>query len=221
MKTFRQYVEMKDNLELYMSLVPPQLLARREKLSKMVDDAYGKGDHKTAERLDAELEEVEEKIDSMLHDMDDPDGEDVATGNTGGEEEHIDRDWSVQDDMAKIYARYLAGDFEPGGPNSHMTYDTVKVDPEEAKRNGWEFRQAVDHNGKPAPWFYRDVPITKQAAFAKMLRGAIWESPNLSISNPDVQKIKSMTDEQIIDAAKDAYEWKSGLRGRIGRSSSG
>jgi hypothetical protein len=209
MKTFRQYIEIRENRELYMSLVPPQLLARRKKLLKMVDDAYAKGDHKTAERLDAELEEINDKIDSMLHDMDDPDGEDVATGNTGGEESHLDRDWSVQDDMAKIYARYLAGELD------FDDEDTVRVDPEEAKRNGWEFRQAVDHNGKPAPWFYRYVPITKQAAFAKMLRGAIWESPNLSISNPDVQKIKSMTDEQIIDAAKDAYEWKKGLLGRI------
>jgi hypothetical protein len=200
---------MKDNRELYKSLVPPQLLARREKLSKMVDDAYGKGDHKTAERLDAELEEIEEKIESMLDGMDDSDGEDVATGNTGGEESHLDRDWSVQDDMARMYARHLAGELD------FDDEDTVRVDPEEAKRNGWEFRQAVDHNGKPAPWFYRRVPITKQAAFAKMLRGTIWESPNLSLSKPRADHIKSMTDEQIIAAAKDAYEWKSGLRGRI------
>jgi len=209
MKTFRQYIEIRENKELYTFLVPPQLLARREELSKMVDDAYGKGDHKTAEGLDAELEELNDKIDSMLHDMDDSDGEDVATGNTGGEESHLDRDWSVQDDMAKIYARYLAGELD------FDDEDTVRVDPEEAKRNGWEFRQAVDHNGKPAPWFYRYVPITKQAALAKMLRGAIWESPNLSVSRPDLQKIKSMTDEQIIGAAKDAYEWMRNMRNRI------
>jgi len=209
MRTFRQYVEMKDNRELYRSLVPPQLLARREELSKMVDDAYGKEDQKSAERLDAELEELEDKIDSMLHDMDDPDGEDVATGNTGGEEEHVDRDWSVQEDMAKIYARYLSGELDLGDE------DTVEVDPEEAKRNGWKIRQGIDHNKKSVGRFYRYVPITKQAALAKMLRGAIWESPNLSLSRPDVQKIKSMTDEQIIAAAKDAYEWKMGLKRRI------
>lgn len=215
MTNFRTFMEEQGNRQFYMSLVPKDLIARRERLSRMVDDAYRRGDQKNAERLDAQLEELEEKIEAMLADMDDKDGEDLDTGNTGGEEEHIDRDWSVQDDMAKIYARHLAGDFEPGGPNSHMTYDTVKVDPEEAKRNGWEFRQAVDHNGKPAPWFYRYVPITQKAALAKIIRGAIWESPNLSLSKPKADYIKSMTDEQIIAAAKDAYEWKRGLHGKI------
>jgi len=210
MKTFRQFLEESEDLKgLYSTLLRPSDIKRYKHLERMVYDAYRRGDHKTAERLDAELEDLEDRMDSQLEDMDDTDGEDIKTGNTGGEEEHIDRDWSVQDDMARMYARYLAGELDLGDE------DTVEVDPEEAKRKGWEIRQGMDHNGKGVGRFYRYVPITRQAAFAKMLRGAIWESPNLSISNPDVQKIKSMTDEQIIAAAKDAYEWKAGLRRRI------
>lgn len=209
MTTFRRFLESQENRQLYLSMIPKELLARRERLSRMVDDLYRKGDHRNAERLDAQLEELEEKIEAMLADMDDGDGEDIETGNTGGEEESLDRDWSVQDDMAKMYARYVAGELDI--PDE----DTVEVDPEEAKRNGWEYRQMQDHNGKPVDRFYRYIPTSKQAYLAKMLRGAIWESPNLSVSRPDAQKIKGMTDEQIIDAARDAYEWKRGLRNRI------
>lgn len=212
-KTFRKFLEEKENKQLYMSLVPKELIARRERLSKMVNDLYERGDHKNAERLDAELEELDDRIDNLLADMDDYDSEDVNTGNTGGEEEHIDRDWSVQDDMARIYARYISGDLDLDEE------DIVHVDPEEAKRMGWDLRQAVDHNAKPINRFYRRIPISKKAAFAKVLRGAIWESPNLSLSNPDIQRIKSMTDEQIIDAAKDAYDWKMNMRSRIKRQS--
>lgn len=209
MTTFRQFLESQENRQLYMSLVPKDLLAKRERLSKMVDDAYARGDHRNAERLDTQLEELEDKIDSMLADMDDNDGEDPHAGNTGGEDEHLDRDWSVQEDMAKIYAKYLAGQLDLDDE------DMVEVDPEEAKRKGWDFKQGIDHNAKPVPHFYRNVTITQKAALAKMIRGAIWESPNLSISNPDAQKIKAMTDEQIIAVAKDAYEWKRNLRNRI------
>lgn len=205
MTTFRQFLESQENRQLYMSLIPKELLAKRERLSKMVHDAYRKGDHTNAERLDAELDELEERIDDMLEDMDDGDMEE----DRGEEEKDLDRDWSVQDDMAKIYARYLSDDLDLDDE------DTVEVDPEEAKRNGWEYRQGIDHNGKPINRFYRRVPVTKQQALAKILRGAIWESPNLSISNPDAQKIKAMTDEQIIAAAKDAHEWKVNLRNRI------
>ena len=188
-----------------MSLIPKDMLAKRERLSKMVHDAYRKGDYKNAERLDAELEELEERIDDMLEDMDDGDMEE----DRGEEEKDLDRDWSVQDDMARIYARYISGELDLGDD------DVVEVDPEEAKRKGWEYGQGMDHNAKPADWFYRRVPVTKQQALAKMLRGAIWDSPNLSVSNPDAKKVKAMTDEQIIATAKDAYEWKKNLRNRI------
>lgn len=191
-----------------MSLIPKELVARRERLSKMVNDLYGKGDHKNAERMDAELEELDDRIDNMLADMDDFDGEDVNAGNTGGEEQHLDWEWSVQDDMARIYSKYISGALDLEDE------EMVAVDPEEARRMGWAFKQAIDHNAKPIDRFYRYVPITKQAALAKVLRAAIWDSPNLSLSKPDIKKINSMNDQQIIDAAKDAYEWKAGLMRR-------
>jgi hypothetical protein len=192
-----------------MSLVPKDMLSKRERLSKMVDDAYRKGDHKTAERLDSQLEELDDKIDGMLADMDDSDGEDIATGNTGGEESHLDKDWSVQEEMARIYARYIAGELDLD--DSEIT----QVDPDEARKKGLQVHQGIDHNGKSVQSFYSYTPITRQRALANMLRGAIWESPNLSVSKPIADKIKSMTDEQIIAVAKDAYEWKRDMRDRI------
>ena len=213
MKTFRQYLEMMENKDLYRSLIPPQLMAKRNRLSKMVDDAYKRGDQRNAERLDAELEELQDKIDSMLEDMDDSDGEDINTGDTGGEESSLDKDWSVQEEMARIYARYVAGDLELDDT------EIVNVeDPESARKNGVEVRQMIDSGGGPSQNFYKYEPITKQKSFAKMLRAAIWESPNLSLSRPKAEQIKSMTDEQIISAAKDAYEWKMNLRNSRPRS---
>lgn len=211
MITFRQFLESQENRQLYLSLIPKDILVKREALSKAVYDAYERGDHRTAERLDAQLEELEEKIEAMLADMDDSDGEDIKTGNTGGEEEHLDRDWSVQEDMARIYARYISGDLDI--PNE----DTAEVDPEEAKRMGWEYRQMMDHSGKPINRFYRYVPTTEKAYLAKMLRGAIWDSPYLGQYDPKINLIKGMTDDQIIDAAKDAYGWMINLRNRIKR----
>jgi hypothetical protein len=193
-----------------MSLIPKDLIKRREILYKKVNDAYAKGDQKTAEILDAQLEELEEKINNMLEDMDDADGEDINTGNFGGEESHLDKDWSIQEEMARIYAQYLAGKL-----NLDEEEEIVQVDPEEAKKMGWDYRQGIDHNGKPANWFYRYVPTNKQKNLAKILRGAIWEAPNLSMYKPNIEKIKNMSDEEIIEIAKDAYEWKKNLRNRI------
>lgn len=203
-------LEEDQNKQLYMSLVPRDLIRQREILYKKVSDAYKRGDQKNAEKLDAQLAELEDKIENMLDDMDDSDGEDINTGNTGGEESHLDKDWSVQEELARIYAQYLAGKL-----NIDNEEDIVAVDPEEAKRNGWEYRQGIDHNGKPANYFYRYVPTTKKANLAKIIRGSIFESPNLYLSSPNIEKIKNMTDEELIEIAKDSYEWKRNLTNRI------
>lgn len=149
-------------------------------------------------------------MDSSLEDMDDGSAEE----DRGEPENDLDRDWSVQEEMARIYAQYLSGALDV-----HLNDDseTLEVDPDEARRNGQEVRQMTDHNGKPIQRFYIHIPATKQRLFAKILRGIIWESPNLSVSKPIADKIKSMTDEQIIDMAKDAYEWKRGLLARRSR----
>jgi hypothetical protein len=105
MNTLRQFLEETEDLKgLYSTLRRPSDIERHKRLEKMVYDAYRRGDHKTAERLDAELEDLEDRMDFNLEDMDDSDGEDVDKGNTGGEEEHIDRDWGVQDAGFKVDA---------------------------------------------------------------------------------------------------------------------
>lgn len=202
MKTFRQYCEDRD---LYASLVPRELVDRRERLNKMVYAAYQRGDHAAAERLDAELEELEERIDSMLEDMDDGDAEE----DRGEEERDVDRDWSVQDEFARIYDGYARGVLDLDDD------ELASVDPEEAKRNGWEARRAIDHNGKPIDRFYRRIPVSRERALANMLRGAVWESPYLAQHEPRTELIKNMPDRQIIDAARDAWERKRSLLGRI------
>lgn len=209
MKTFRQFLEKSENLKgLYSSLLNPAEIAKRNRLERMVYDAYRRGDHKTAERLDAELEELEHNMDSGLEDMDDGSMED----DRGEEEKDIDLDWSVQEEFARLYERYLSG-----GLHLDDT-ETVEVEPEDAKRRGWAVHQARDQDRRPLQKFYSYVDITKQKALANMLRGAVWESPNLSTSKPLAEKVKSMTDEQIIDMAKDAYEWRKGLRDRYRRT---
>lgn len=204
-KTFKLFLEEQEDLRrLYASLLDPKDIELHKRLSRMVQDAYTRGDQATAERLDAQLEELEEKMDSRLGEMDDGDMEE----DRGEEEKDIDRDWSVQEDMARIYARYLAGDF-------YDTEETVEVDPEEAKKKGWEYKQGMDLNAKPVNRFYRRVPVTKQQILAKILRGAIWDSPFAHQYGAKTDMINAMTDEQIIDAARDAYEWKRGLLSRI------
>jgi hypothetical protein len=203
--SFRQFLEEKEDLKaLYTSMSDPREVELHKRLSRMVQDAYARGDHEAAERLDAQLEELEERMDDRLEGMDDGNRDD-----DGGEDERLDRDWSVQGEMARIYAKYLAGQLDLDEE------DTVEVDPEEAKRMGWEYRRMVDHNAKPIDRYYRYVPTTKTASLAKMLRGAIWESPNLSVSRPNAQKVRGMSDEQIIDAARDAYESRRALVDRI------
>jgi hypothetical protein len=205
MKTFRQFLEEAEDLKgLYSSMLNPSDLARRTRLEKMVYDAYRRGDHKAAEKLDAELEELEDRMNSRLDDMDDGSKEEER----GEEEKDIDKDWSVQEEMARIYARYIAGDIDLDDS------ETVEVDPAEARQKGWIVHQARDIDGKPIQSFYSYAPITKEKALANMLRGAIWASTNLSTSKPIVARIKSMTDEQVMDMAKDAYEWRRGLHDR-------
>ena len=196
---------------LYRSMMNPRDLERYRILDSDIEAAYKSRDYRKAERLEVELERLLDGMESALEDMDDSDGEDINTGNTGGEESHLDMDWSVQEELARRYAQYISGYLDSRLDDS----ETVEVDPEEARKKGWIVHQALDHNKKPLQSFYSYAPITKQKAFANMLRGVIWESPNLSTSNPIVDKIKSMTDEQIIDVAKDAYEWKRNLRNRI------
>jgi hypothetical protein len=205
MTTFRQFLEASEGLKgLYSSLLNPADLARRQRLEKMVYDAYKRGDHRTAERLDAELEELEDRMDSSLDDMDDGSAEE----DRGEPESDLDKDWSVQEEMGRIYARYISGEL-------HLDdSETVEVDPAEARKKGWIVHQGRDKDGRPVQNFYSYAPITRERALANMLRGAIWDSTNLSASQPIAARIKSMTDEQVIEMAKDAYEWRRGLHDR-------
>lgn len=205
MKSFRQYCEERDERDLLMSLVPRPLVAQRERLSKMVYAAYKRGDHEAAERLDARLEELDERIESMLQDMDDGD----ATEDRGEEQRDIDLDWSVQDEFARIYDRYARGDLHLAGEEWEEADPSYKDDPE------FQRLQKTQGYAMAPKGAFRQTPITKQKALADMLRGAVWESPNLSASRPRADFIRAMPDEQIIDAARDAWEWKKGLLGRI------
>lgn len=213
MNNFREWLQDSERDEaglrsLYRSMTDPKDLAEYERLNKAIEAAYASKDYRTAERLEVRLEKLLHDMDHRLEDMDDGDMEE----DRGEEEKDIDKDWSIQDEFAKIYARYLSGDL----PGLDDDSESVRVDdPEEARRNGFEVRQMADINGKPTQSFYRLIPATKERLLANMLRGAIWESPNLALSRPKVDFVKSMTDQQIIDAAKDAYEWKKGLLGRI------
>jgi hypothetical protein len=51
--------------------------------------------------------------------------------------------------------------------------------------------------------------------FASLLRSIVYDIPNISISSPNINVINQMSDEQIINAAKDAYENKLRMRNRM------
>jgi hypothetical protein len=204
-KNFRQFIEQEDNRRLYASMLPPEILSQRESLLKLVNAAYHNGDHETAERLDAELEELDEKIDSMLEDMDDGD----AQEDKGEEQKDIDLDWSVQDEFARIYDQYMSGRLHLADEEWEEIDPSFRQDPE------FQARMKRDSYALAPKGAYQQNPISKEKALADMLRGAIWDSPNLGSSRPRSDYIKSMTDSQIIDAAKDAWEWKKGLMTRI------
>lgn len=61
------------------------------------------------------------------------------------------------------------------------------------------------------------VPISRERALANILRGAVTDSPYSHQYGVKHDLVKSMPDEQIIAAAKDAWEWKRGLRDRIAK----
>ena len=71
--------------------------ARFQSLSQQIDQAYAIKDYKKAEELEVELEDLSNNLEDKLSDI----------GQEGGEEDDVDQDWSVQDDFANIYARYL------------------------------------------------------------------------------------------------------------------
>ena len=193
-----------DLAPLYRSLVDPNDLKRRERLNRLVQIAYERGDHKTAERLDAELEELEDRIDSRLEDMDDGNKDDDA----GGEEQWIDMEWSPQEELARIYDQYVKGKL-------HLSdHEWEEVDP--SYRNDPEFQRLQKSQGyamAPKGAFHQK-PITKHKALADMLRSAIWDAPQ-GQNKPKINMIKSMSDEEIIRVAKDAWEWKKSLKNRI------
>jgi len=204
--SFRQFLEEKEDLKtLYTSMSDPREVELHKRLSRMVQDAYARGDHEAAERLDAQLEELEERMDDRLEGMDDGNRDDDG----GGEEEKVDRDWSVQEELARIYDKYVRGLLDLDEE------EMERVAPEDAKGMGREVRQMQDHEGRPLQMFYRLVPTSKQASLAKMMRNAIWDSPNLSLSRPRTEVIKGMTDDQILAVARDAYESKRALLARI------
>lgn len=188
-----------------MSMVPKDLLKRREELARRVDDLYRRGDHRNAERLDAELEDLDERIESMLQDMDDGGAED----DRGEEEREIDMDWGPQEEMARIYDQYVRGTLHL--PDEEWT----ERDP--SYRDDPEFQRLQRAQGYAmAPkGAFAQTPISKTKALADALRSAVLETPGAHRYGVKYDAIRSMPDEQVIAAAKDAWEWKRNLMGRI------
>jgi len=200
-------------ISLYQSLLDPKDIARYRYLNKAIEDAYKSKNYKLAEKLEEELENLSDSLENKLHDMDELDPEDVRHGTTGGEDDQVDWDYSVQDEFARIYAKYLKGGLLQG-------YEDVEAD--SSFRNDPEFIRKMKVQGYAmAPkGAYERRDITAQRELANLLRSAIYESPYIGMSKPKVDYIKNLSDEQIIDMAKDAYENKSKMLSRIRGSAS-
>lgn len=208
MKNFREFMEREEDLKgLYHSLLDPKLVARRNRLDAMVKAAYERGDHETAERLDAELDDLEERMDGSLEGMDDANRDDDA----GAEEQHVDLDWSPGEELARIYDQYKRGTLHLPDEEWREKDQSYRDDPEfqrQQRTQGW----AAAPKGA-----YEVVPISQTKALADRLRSAVLETPGGHRYGMKHDLIKSMGDEQIIDAARDAWEWKRNLRRRMGK----
>lgn len=206
MKNFRDFLEQeeRDLRGLYHSLVDPKLVARRNRLHQMVQMAYERGDHETAERLDAELDDLEERMDSSLEMMDDGSAED----DRGEEEREIDLDWGPQEEMARIYDQWQRGTLHLSDEEWTEKDPSYRQDPEFQR-----LQKAQGYSMAPKGAFAQ-TPISKTKALADMLRSAVLESPGAHRYGVRTDLVRNMPDEQVIAAAKDAWEWKRGLRNR-------
>lgn len=206
MAEFRDFLENEENLDsLYRSLLDPRLLAQRDRLDKMVNAAYARGDHETAERLDAELDDLESRMDDALEMMDDASPED----DRGEEEKEIDLDWSPQEEMARIYDQYAKG-------RLHLP-DTDWVERDPSYRNDPQFfRQQRTQGYALAPkGAFEQVPISQQKALADMLRSAVTESPGSHRYGIKTDLLKSTPDQKVIGLAKDAWERQRSIKARL------
>lgn len=197
--------EIKKLKKIYSSLLDPKDLKRVEYLSKEIEEAYIKNNFKLAEKLEVELENLLDSLESKLEDMDDNDVDDLNTGSSGGEDDKIDMDYSIQDEFARIYAKYLKGDLLHG-------YEDVEVD--SSYRLNADFIKNMKSQGyalAPQGSFERKK-IEAKKELAKILRSAVFETPYIG---QEANLVKNMSDDQIIDAAKDAYESKSKILSRL------
>ena len=197
--------EIKKLKKIYSSLLDPKDLKRVEYLSKEIEKAYIKNNFKLAEKLEFELENLLDYLESKLEDMDDNDVDDLNTGSSGGEDDKIDMDYSIQDEFSRIYAKYLKGDLLHG-------YEDVEVD--SSYRLNPDFTKIMKSQGyalAPKNSFERRN-IEAKKELAKILRSAVFETPYIG---KEANLVKNMSDDQIINAAKDAYESKIKILNRL------
>jgi hypothetical protein len=82
--------------------MPWQTQRKISRLTKQVDAAYEKGDFKTAEKLDAQREQLVDDWDNKLDALDEGDG------NADFEPENYDQDSAWTDELANVYGRAAA-----------------------------------------------------------------------------------------------------------------
>ena len=89
------------------SAMPWQTQRKIARLTKQVDAAYESGDFKTAEKLDAQREQLVDDWDNKFEQMDDGDG------NVDYEPENYEYErTNYNDDLIQVYGDYLAGRIE-------------------------------------------------------------------------------------------------------------
>lgn len=193
-----------DLIKLYQNLLNPNDIKKFHYLNKAVEDAYKSKNYKLAEKLEVELEKLIEFLDSQLEEMDDISDDDIGDN----ENERIDFDYSIQEEFAKIYAKYLRGDLLHG-------YEDVEID--SSYRQNPEFIKTMKSQGYAmAPkGAYERKNISAEKELANILRAAIYETPYIGMLKPRIDYIKSMSDDQIIEVARDAYESRKKMINRI------
>ena len=105
---FKEFINRNTPGFSYESWLDPKDLAMYKSLSKRIDQAYETHDYKTAERLEAKLEELLERLEAFISEKE----------QEGGEEENLDVEYGLQDEMAMFYAQFINGDIN----QNELTY---------------------------------------------------------------------------------------------------
>jgi hypothetical protein len=193
--------------------MPWQTQRKIARLTKQVDSAYEKGDFKTAEKLDAQREQIVDDWDNRLEEMDegDPAEEEISPDESqfdGGPSP------SVEEQVRDAYRRYLNGEME--GDSEYVGGRLEPLPPGQPPGQRWVGGEWVD--------------VTPEQSLARRVRSAVAGEGFMATGddlnfaggeyNPAGGRaardaVYAAPDEQINDMARDLYQSHESIKAKL------